>query len=121
MVFGGVIIPQGLGNAYASGTIHAKSGEVALAADVQEVIFCKYGTLVPINQLSFTNLSGGEMVFNHEMTQRLWDMAKQPLTSSVIQKKDVYKRQTLNISSVSLSVTVPLYGAFHANTAEVLY
>ncbi len=72
-------LPQGVGRRYASGTKHATSGLASLAEKYGEVVITNTGNFVPIDLPSIANLVGGEMVFNHEMTERLWNFAKQPL------------------------------------------
>lgn len=71
-------LPQGVGRGYASGTKHATSGLASLAEKYGEVVITNTGNFVPIDLPSIANLVGGEMVFNHEMTERLWNFAKQP-------------------------------------------
>ena len=71
-------LPQGIGHGYATGTKHALSGLAKLAEKSNEVVITNEGEFVPIDLPSVAHLIGGETIFNHEMTERLWNLAKQP-------------------------------------------
>lgn len=116
----GKLISHGGLNKYASGTKSALRGLAEIGEEGSEFL-AKNGHLIPINQPTLANLSGGEMVFNHSQMDNLWKISAFDPSKLLIRNPqgniDNSNCNNINIGDLRLDAT----SGIGKELADVLY